>query len=251
MRKRKKKLEDKIEYEFYRWGTLSPKDHPEASLPGDSENRTYHTAPVRKGIYAFPKGYIEPFLLGMSDNRKNPDQNNNGRCFWLRGNDRKILTIEDIYSDPEMHENIKPEIKGFMAKRGIKEKEIDYIFIGDVDSEQDWNNKENYKMIYMTKVKRFKYSGPYIWHHLKYYGRINDKKLLVDPKDIIAEKGSWIKTTMKVWLRALERCDIQERWESYICIISGTYKKGTNHGNPHTYPKRISKDHYEVFIEKI
>lgn len=250
MKKRKRKLEGKKEYEFYRWGTLSPKDHPEVS---NYEERTFHTAPVRKGIYAFPKGYIETFLLGLSDERKNPDQNNNGRCFWLRDNSGKILTVDDVYVNPDFRAIIKPEIKKLLKLRKIKEKDLDYIFIGDKDNDDEWDIKDNHKMIYMTKVKRFKYSGPYIWHHLSSYFSGNIERPLVQEKDILDKRGSWIKTTMKIWEAALRKLDTIERWQSYIETwgSSTKYENGSSHGNPHTRPNIYSKDHYEVFIEKV
>lgn len=248
MRKKKKKLDGKYEYEFFRWGKLSPSDHPEASLPENSDKRTFHTAPVRKGIYAFPKGYIETFLLGMSDKRKNPDENNNGRCFWLRDDNRKILTAKDVYDNLfELNQQVKPEISKMLKKQGIDTKDLDYIFPSD-DEEG-----ENFLMVYYAKVRRFKYSGPFIWHHLKSYYDGEKEKYIVNLKDILDERGSWIKTTMKVWIKALHKSDTIERWKSYINTwgSESKYKNGSSHGNPHTGPSIYSKDHYEVFIEKL
>ena len=242
MKKKKRKLEGKLEYEFYRWGVLSPQDHPEASLP--DEEKSFHTAPKRKGIYAFPRGYIETFLLGMSDIRRKPDSNNNGRSFWLKDDNGRILCVSDVYLNPDnLREGIKDEIKQLLKRRGLRGKDIDTVFTGNIG---DWDNYENHKVVYYTRAHKFKYSGPYIWHHLKEYGT---DKPLVEKKDILDESGSWIKTTMKVWARALEKIDTLERFSSYIDF--GLFGKNLRHGNPHTYPNHYSKDHYEVFIEKL
>ena len=67
---------------FIRYGSLTPQYHDIKSY--DSP----HTAPVEYGIYAFPKGYVEPFLLGGigSGNIKN------GRFRFLRKNIFKKFT---------------------------------------------------------------------------------------------------------------------------------------------------------------
>ena len=46
---------------FIRYGSLVPQYH---ELDDDEGERWFHTAPVEYGFYAFPKGYVEPFLLG-------------------------------------------------------------------------------------------------------------------------------------------------------------------------------------------
>lgn len=173
--------------------------------------------------------------------------------FWLRDDSGKILTVDDVYVNPDFRAIIKPEIKKLLKLRKIKEKDLDYIFIGDKDNDDEWDNKDNHKMIYMTKVKRFKYSGPYIWHHLSSYFSGNIERPLVQEQDILDKKGSWVKTTMKVWEHALRKLDTIERWQSYIETwgTSTKYINGSSHGNPHTRPSMYSKDHYEVFIEKV
>ena len=43
---------------FVRWGNLNPVKHKEHSKKED-----FHVAPKKKGIYAFPCGYVERFLI--------------------------------------------------------------------------------------------------------------------------------------------------------------------------------------------
>ena len=47
---------------FYRWGNLNAVKHKESR--GADEDEWMHVAPVYKGIYAFPRGYVETFLIG-------------------------------------------------------------------------------------------------------------------------------------------------------------------------------------------
>ena len=85
-----------------------PQDHKEGSLPGDSPFRGFHTAPVRKGFYAFPKGYIETFLLGKSPKDMIPGKEGNGRFFYLRDLTGKKIIRDEYY-------NLRPDEK--TAKR--------------------------------------------------------------------------------------------------------------------------------------
>jgi len=45
--------------EFIRFGGLSPVK--QRGYTTNDEERGFHTPPARKGIYAFPRGYIELF----------------------------------------------------------------------------------------------------------------------------------------------------------------------------------------------
>ena len=47
--------------EFVRYGNLIPQQH---DRPTNENEWTFHTPPCEYGFYAFPKGFVEPFLLG-------------------------------------------------------------------------------------------------------------------------------------------------------------------------------------------
>lgn len=262
MKIKKKRVNES--YQFIRWGTLSPQEHKEASL--SEEERTFHTAPVRYGIYAFPKGYIEPFLLGGGCN--NPDKRKNGRWFWLRDDEGNKITRDRWYESREGKTFmddwiIKPEWELLLKKRKIKKKDIDFCFpFKDLPDNDDlWKDDSNHFVIYSPKPKKFNYSG-LIWHHLDGYYKTehpwdpdkncfsrdtSDFKQIVPDKDILGRKGSWIKTTMKVYLKALKKMTTVDRWYLYF---KGSSKEN-RHGNPHTHPLQFSKDDFEVFIEKV
>lgn len=220
MKKRQKNkknpYQNKTSHEFIRWGTLGPQIHKEASLPSDSDDRDFHIAPTKKGIYAFPKGYVETFLLGVSPENMIPGKRPNGRFFYLRDENGNKINREQYYDE---NYNPKPWISKLLKKRGLKEKQIDFCYIGE-ETDETYKDQD-FIAVYSPKPKRFIYSGPFIWHHLKTYckcehpnwpsDRDSEYRDLVSPENIIEEKGSWIKTTMKVWLDALKKLNTIDR----------------------------------------
>lgn len=203
---------------FYRWGNLNPVKHKEARLP-DSE-KTMHIAPVVKGIYAFPRGFVERFLIGGS-------YTDHSTKFLLDENGNKILDNDFWELYPEVH----------VAKKYVKYLKKKHIRIKDISCKYDEEKKEHY-VTYKVRPKKFRYTGD-IWHHLIEY---------VDPKDIIDKTESWVKTNFSVYCKALHKCDTIERFDSYL---GKDWGKKEWHGDPHTYPNNFSKDHYEVFIEHV
>lgn len=193
---------------FVRWGNLNPVKHKE-----HSKKEGFHVAPKKKGIYAFPCGYVERFLIwgSYTDHWNRYIVDDNGNKIKDDGNS----SLSDI------------DFKKLLKKKHIK--------INDVSSK--WSDEDQcWYFVYKLKPKKFEYNG-YIWHHLSSY--VGNKK------EILEEYGDWIKTSMSVYIKALHRCDISERfWAS-------RQEWGTKHGNPHTHPRYCTKDHYEVFIEKL
>ena len=82
--------------EFIRYGNLSPQMH---KIPKNPEDRSYHTAPVEKGFYAFPRGFIETFLLGGSGS----GSLQNGRFRKLRDSNGKPIKV--AYDDVRLEKN--------------------------------------------------------------------------------------------------------------------------------------------------
>lgn len=206
----KKKTCGKNDIWFLRWGNLNPVKHKEAR--GANEDTWIHVAPCYKGIYAFPRGYVELFLIGGSYGMHHKK--------YLKYNGERVLGRDFYDSDG----NIKKEYINLMRRLNIKKSEIT-----DIDrSEEEWY------IAYHEKPKHFTYKGD-IWHHLDYY---------VDKKDIKDSRHGWCKTSYEVYIKALHKCDVCDRFTSYM-------RDNERHGNPHTYPNREMKDFYEVFIEKI
>ena len=156
---------------FVRWGNLNPVKHKE-----HSKKEGFHVAPKNKGIYAFPCGYVERFLIwgSYTDHWNRYIVDDNGNKIKDDGNS----SLSDI------------DFKKLLKKKHIK--------INDVSSK--WSDEDQcWYFVYKLKPKKFEYNG-YIWHHLSSY--VGNKK------EILEEYGDWIKTSMSVYIKALHRCDI-------------------------------------------
>lgn len=108
----------------------------------------------------------------------------------------------------------------------LKDKDGNRIEVGDQElSEKYWSEKDEKddKWYYVKKkpMKHFKYHGD-IWHHLN-----------VGASDVLEVKGEWTKTKFEVYEKALRK-EIGSR---------AAMKKRDGY----TY----TKDHLEVFIEKV
>lgn len=209
---------------FVRWGNLNARKHKEGRFDSNSESRTFHTAPCYKGIYAFPKGLVETFLLSGVAPVSGKIQD---RCFYLKDdNGNKIDFNEfEIWDESSKDYVINKKYKKLIKQKGLKTKYI--------SSTYDKNDDKFYVIYYTNCHKDIKYNG-LLWHHLTDI-----------PKDkIIKENGSWILTDYKTYCKALQKYYIKDKFFSYM-------KEETRHGNPHSYPLTTTKDHYEVFIEHL
>lgn len=208
---------------FIRWGNLNPRKHKEARLSDDK--KTYHTAPCYKGIYAFPEGLVEPFLLGGVKPVNGKIQN---RYFFLKDEDGNRITTDELYDfDEDYNESIKPKYIKLLKDKGLKRKDLSSEYVDD----------GKWCVTYVTNKHTFSYRGN-IWHHLE----LNAKK-----KEIIDRKGSWVLSRYDDYIKILKRTVYKERFESYM-----HYRKyNAINGNPHSCPSYYSRDHFEVFIEKI
>lgn len=214
---------------FIRWGELNPIKHKETRklIQGKEYDMEtgysgFHVAPAFKGIYAFPEGYVEEFLICSP--RVDDEYH------FLKDENGNRIKDEDFWDYvPEKGMVIRHEYKGLVSRMGLKTKDFRSSYVEEED--------ECYIKYTRMKAKKFKYDGE-IWHHLSEF---------VDHYEILDSKGGWIKTDMKTYAKALERCDMTDRFSSYIDLGREVGTKG----NPHTFPANFSKDHYEVFIEKV
>lgn len=74
---------------------------------------TFIQHPLKKGIYAFPKGYVETFLLGVSPENMIPGKRPNGRFFYLRDENGNKINREQYYDE---NYNPKPWISKLLKK---------------------------------------------------------------------------------------------------------------------------------------
>lgn len=245
---------------FTRYGSLASQKHD-----FDEENRTFHTPPVPVGIYAFPKGYVEPFLLGGVGS----GSVQNGRYRFLKDDNGKIIEgkYEDFYETKKVESEFTKgvfydidtwtdEWLDYFKKRHINKDKARIWTINSVDMEQSGMAEKasddlRYRIVIENKPKIFEYNG-LIWHHLYSYcvhlgddftpSNYKDKLILKDG-DILRRVGSWVLTDMRTYKRAFETF---MRWWKYDC------SKGNKFSNRGNYPmSNVSKDSLEVYIESI
>ena len=217
--------------EFVRFGGLSPVKQ-KGYTTGDDAG--FHTPPARKGFYAFPKGYIELFLLGGGRaDPKNKDSSN--RFVYLRDKDGKKIT--NTHSDFEKYlENDNYwDVKLGLKDGAVPDEDGDYAY-----------DDYHHALVKRVHPKKFKYNGE-IWHHLREF---------VPPTETLKEKGEWVKTTMKTYLEAFAKqahASKKEMWQDarrYGSDPDG--KKSMSDLQVRADPlKYFSRDHLEVFIERL
>lgn len=239
----------KMTMDFIRWGALSPQKHEEAKLPYNSEKRGYHTAPTVWGIYAFPKGFVYRWLLGMSES--NLRQNNRFR--WVRDADGNKVQI-NVLADEKTVSALRQ--KQLLLRRLNKIPKN-----GNLRSVQRDDDHNNGFLYWDGQARNFKYGGE-IWHHLEFFyydywdikygywgvdSPSNEKKIRIVPlPEIIERNGSWIKTSMRDYRKALKKFnDCLQHFQTFRNDLT---KKTIC--NPVSEEDDI-KSCFEVFIEKV
>ena len=230
---------------FARFGGLSSVNQEGYS----SRERNFHTPPATRGFYAFVWPYIEPFLLG-----------GNWTCWpWVIGSkftyvrDENGVVISDKHPDRDKYSNSNKifsiPTKAWnenCEKRGPRwgDEDYDKYTEAQVDemtkaAELDWetNHKDEARWLYAKKPspKIFTYKGT-LWHHLERG---------LKPHQVLARKGSWVKSSMEDYRQALEK-----EMHSFRKQMQSDPWRGVI--LPNKSPFFCSgKDHLEVFIEKL
>lgn len=195
---------------FVRFGGLSSVRQKgyDRSMP------TFHSPPARRGIYAFPRGCIETFLLGKQ---------------WF--DPRRQQWIKDkhgnrIKSESELGYEKYPW--SFCARDAKAKREYDKL-ISKYDDEEHVPTEELSALwgkhpLYVCRLaneKVFKYTGN-LWHHLK-----------TKPSEVLERKGDWVLSTHGNFQQALRR----------RMALEMAVKQSRGIG--------YSGDDLEVFIEKV
>lgn len=230
--------------EFIRFGNLTPQKHEQ---PKTWDERGFHTAPVEKGFYAFPKGWIEGFLIGGVGS----GSLQNGRYKKFKDKNKKTFKIKG--SDFE-------EFKKKFPKRISKKLRLSYTW--DEWYEENENNEHAEYDDFEKKLKngiwdvwienepsKFNYNG-LVWHHLF---NIESPELDKEYPNIIKIVDQWCLTDIKTYKRMLDRYVARNKLKS----VFATYvdKPETRKQSPYfnyggiSYP--YSKDEFEVYIESI
>ena len=241
---------------FIRWGSLVPQYH---EIDVDDDRRWFHTAPVEYGFYAFPKGYVEPFLLGGVG----CGSLQNGRRSKIRDESGKPITgiVTDFKWKDESDYGIwkwKSEWKTFFKRRKLKERDVSLYAFKSQDQEQsdmiegDMPEEIEYYLVVENPPNMFEYTGN-VWSHIDtYYVRCGEygssdssskEKVIIKPADILRREGSWVLTDIKTYQRALKT---YVSWMRYDDTKTDKY---SNTGNAPMH--HHSKDEFEVFIESL
>ncbi len=207
-----------------------------------------HTPPARKGFYAFIWPYMDTFLLG-GDWSKLGKKNQHEKFEYVKDiNGNKVkLNIRDFdweKDEWEWNAELNPKLKKHLIKG--KHATLNRNEDGTDISTKYWNKDIRDKngdwinafLIKKKKVKTFTHTGE-LWHHFK-----NDA---VHHGEIIDEVGSWIKTDYDVFVKALNTDRIN-------CVKDLNSNEMYSDGPPITARnvyRWISKDHMEVFIERL
>ena len=196
---------------FLRFGGLSP-----VKQEGYG-NDTFHAPPARYGIYCFPETAMERFLLGKGvfDNRRMVPVDVNKVKKDKDGYPQAMHLWKDKKSEEKLEELWEriDSLKCDDPLKPILEKKIEEL------------KEKNQIYCVHAKPRKFEHYGE-VWHHLGKFVKV---------KDVLKRYQSWVLTSYDVWLKAFQKCYVNDHaysseWKGFI---------------------PCSKDHLEVFIESI
>ena len=231
---------------FIRYGSLVPQQHDQ-----DEECRTFHTAPVEYGFYAFPVGYVERFLLGGVG----CGSLQNGRWSYLKDADGKRITgsYDDFYEKgPDGYDTWKYMWREFFKRRKLKLSEVRLWVLRSEDMDQsreamyseEYKRLLDYTIVRENPPRKFTYDG-LIWHHLD---DNPDTWRLCPSSEIRRRSGSWVETDVRTWRKAFDKFIRMSRYQCHTDTYNHTVYPGPSSGVPLKY---FDKDVCEVFIEKL
>ena len=231
--------------EFIRYGNLTSQSHPVYGTMDD----WFHVPPTKYGFYAFPKGFVELFLIGGTGS----GSLQNGRYKYFRDS-----TGKKVYANNEEFKKLKKRYKKLKLIRQFEYE--DYFDDYDADNDPDdieynrrkelANYDEEYKkcaILIENPPIHFKYNG-LIWHHLFLQDESKDKL----KHYYIKKVNSWVLTDIKTYEKCLKREQLRRKYsalykDSWI-KYSGTGRINLNVAGMPTF---YSKDEFEVYIESI
>lgn len=211
----------KFTYNFIRFGALSQMSQITYGTG------TFHSPPKKKGIYAFPEGLVDRFLLTATNDPRNASH----KSYWLRDEDGNRIQDckfwDEHWNEKMTSYGVKKKYRKIIKQNRIKIKDIFTLADYKIGEKPKW-----YICVY-KKPRKFKYDGE-IWCHFGEH---------LKPEHIIEERGSWVKVTMEDYIMALhlEKHTLKKDMIKLFGIEWKDY-------DPF---KHYCTDHLEVFIEKI
>jgi len=221
---------NKSEIKFLRFGDLSP-----IKQTGYKKD-TFHSAPVKKGFYAFVDFMIEPFLLGGY----NPAGTKHSKRKYVKDEKGDKIIVGRFYEDKD-----KPPIDEY-------DKHFEWVIFVDDDEmerlEKRYGSKQKNLFtsterhrngfIYMTtmkKPKRFKHEGE-IWHHHTDH---------VPHHLVLKRSKEWVLTDFDTFVKAFNKAIIEH------INFQNSWRKEYKASEINVRSKQFSKDVFEVFIERL
>lgn len=230
--------------DFIRYGSLKIQTYE------DNDHQWLHAPPARRGIFAFPRGYVEPFLLGG----KGIGSLQNGRYRYLRdakGNKIKAKYSEwfnNDYDDEMGCFPVKEPHKIYLKKKHIPENSLRVLTVNGKKCEigKYFKDSEVYILI-ENKPTKFKYNG-LIWHHLETW----EETRMCEHADVLNRVGKWILTTIRVYEKCLKKYVHMHKFYENNMVIESDRITIKRQARCDGYPMHYAdKDMYEVFIEKL
>lgn len=206
----------------------------------------FHSPPSTRGFYAFVWPYYEFFLLGGS--WTNLPWNKGTKFSYIRDKEGNIITdkhpqYEEISSREHNNQYWSAPTKEW-SKHQEKWPEYDDPEYDAkkklLDEEWEKYNKDTPRWTYIRKPspKIFEFDGE-LWHHLGHR---------LKPFQILASHGSWTKSSVDDYRVALEKEFHAARKDT----MSWTWPSGSKIIlSMKASMRHTSKDHLEVFIEKV
>ena len=207
------------------YGGLSPL--VQAHFTSHKDELFSHNPPRRRGLYAFPRGYEDLFLIGSTMQPEHISQ----KSFRLKDAEGNLLPYaEHVVENYDLKRGaslkISDELRKILKSRRIRQKRL---FCDD----------KGYIAV-LRPPRTFRYTGE-LWHHLAQY---------THPIDIIDSSGSWVKTSFKAWKNAFARA---KRADLRSIHKDADWKNGAVPRDPYRNPFRllVSVDALEIFIERL
>jgi transposase len=209
---------------FIRYGNLKAQKH-------DVEGDSFHTAPTKYGIYAFPIGYIEEFLIGGIGR----GGIKNGRYRFLRDNNKKKF----FCSCKEIMEKIKSK-QIYLEYKKTTLNPVERDWKDELYSyPKDYTDDKKYYWLVENKPITFEYKGN-VWCHFEDYVKRNE---------ILKTSGSWILIDINLYKKILRKVTNIYKFGVYVGYSKETMKLSTTiEGFPIS---SFDKDDFEVFIEDV
>jgi hypothetical protein len=229
------KIDSKTIY-FARYGNTNPVK--QVGYTTNEEDMSFHTPPARYGFYAFVWPEIERFLLSGRTYKIDKDrfETNELRDFYQYKKDQQGGKIPkewilELYKEeyPNQEKSLQEFIQEYKEKN-LRDIEADRKEIEEEKQKsttEEWKErrwdysvrtKQNPYELEVKKPKIFTYTGD-IWSHLEDYVK--------NKAGIKARKGSWILTDFATYREAVGKAIWKTKLQNY------------------------SKDHLEVFIERL